>query len=277
MTHNENNIPKLIHYCWFGGNPLPELALKCIESWKKYCPDYEIKEWNESNFNIDSCDYVKEAYEAKKWAFVSDYARFWILYHEGGLYFDTDVEIIKPIEDIIQKGPFMGGEPTENADTEMKVAPGLGLAVNKGNKFYKDILDFYNKRHFLLENGENDVTTIVEYTTDLLVEKGFSSKQEIQLVEGIYIYPPEFFCPMNYITGEIFITENTRSIHHYSESWHNSAEKMMTKISRKFSKSGKIGKVIEKTLIYPLKIWNKVQKIGLKQTISFVWNKFRKI
>ena len=90
-----NSIPKVIHYCWFGGNPLPEMALKCIESWKKFLPDYEIKEWNEKNFDLNICEYVKEAYQAKKWAFVSDYARFWILYHEGGVYFDTDVEVIK--------------------------------------------------------------------------------------------------------------------------------------------------------------------------------------
>ena len=96
-------IPKIIHYCWFGGNPLPELAQKCIASWKKYCPDYEIKEWNESNFDLNCCDYVREAYEAKKWAFVSDYARFWILYHEGGVYFDTDVEVLKPIDTIVEK------------------------------------------------------------------------------------------------------------------------------------------------------------------------------
>ena len=115
-------IPKIIHYCWFGGNPLPELAIKCIESWKKYLPDYEIKEWNESNFDINCCAYVREAYEAKKWAFVSDYARFWILYQHGGLYFDTDVELIKSIDDLIVKGAFMGCEP-------WNAAPALSLSL----------------------------------------------------------------------------------------------------------------------------------------------------
>ena len=120
----ENNmIPKVVHYCWFGGNQLPDDAKKCIESWRKFFPEYEIKEWNECNFDVNCCDYVKEAYAAKKWAFVSDYARFWILYHEGGLYFDTDVEVIKDMSDIIAKGAFMGCE------TDNKCAPGGGGGV----------------------------------------------------------------------------------------------------------------------------------------------------
>ena len=106
----ENSIPKIIHYCWFGRSPLPELAKKCIASWRKYFPDYEIKEWNEDNFDVNSILYTSQAYQAKKYAFVSDYARFWILYMYGGLYFDTDVEVIRPMDDIIQRGPFMGCE-----------------------------------------------------------------------------------------------------------------------------------------------------------------------
>ena len=105
-------IPKIIHYCWFGGNELSELAKKCISSWRKYCPDYEIIEWNESNFDINLCQYVREAYKEKKWAFVSDYARFWILYNFGGIYMDTDVELIKSIDDLVEYGSYMGCEPT---------------------------------------------------------------------------------------------------------------------------------------------------------------------
>ena len=123
-------IPKKIHYCWFGGNPLPNDAKLCIESWKKYCPDYEIIEWNESNFDFKECQYAKEAYEAKKWAFVSDYARFKILYDNGGLYFDVDVEIVQALDNIINNGPFMG---IENDKTKA-VNPGLGLGDESGNK-----------------------------------------------------------------------------------------------------------------------------------------------
>ena len=101
-------IPKIIHYCWFGRNPLPDSAKKCIESWRKFFPEYEIKEWNEDNFDVHLIPYVEEAYNAKKYAFVSDYARFWILYFYGGVYFDTDVEVIRPMDDILAKGGFMG-------------------------------------------------------------------------------------------------------------------------------------------------------------------------
>ena len=103
-------IPKIIHYCWFGGNPLPKDAQECLSSWKKYLPDYEIKVWNESNFDVNCCPYVKGAYEQRKFAFVSDYARFWVLYKEGGLYFDTDVEVIRNVDHIIAAGNFMGIE-----------------------------------------------------------------------------------------------------------------------------------------------------------------------
>ena len=103
-------IPKIIHYCWFGGKPLPKSAIKCIKSWRKFFPDYEIKEWNESNFDVNMMTYTREAYAAQKYAFVSDVARFWILYREGGVYFDTDVEVIAPMNDIIESGPFMGVE-----------------------------------------------------------------------------------------------------------------------------------------------------------------------
>ncbi len=263
-------IPKVIHYCWFGGNPLPELAVKCIESWKKYCPDYEIKEWNESNFDLNCCTYVREAYKAKKWAFVSDYVRFWILYHEGGVYFDTDVELIKPIDDIIKKGSFMACEKTNeiNWKTNM-VAPGLGLAANPGLGLYKEMLNFYEKRHFLNKDGTYDTTTIVVYTTDLLRKYGLRNYDKVQIVNNIQIYPPEYFCPMDYQTGEIVITSNTRSIHHYSASWFSKTEKLIVKIGRVFLKYGQVGHIAERLLTFPLRVWNKIQKLGIKGTINF--------
>lgn len=129
-------IPHVIHYCWFGGKPLPKSALKCISSWKKYFPDWEIKQWNEENFDINSIPYTREAAERGKWAFVSDYARFWILYHHGGVYFDTDVEVIRPMDDIIEGGAFMGFEKDCNS---IGIAAGLGMGANKklGN-FYSN-------------------------------------------------------------------------------------------------------------------------------------------
>lgn len=220
-------IPKVIHYCWFGRNPLPPLAVKCIESWKRFLPDYEIKEWNEDNFNVNIIPYTKEAYEAKKYAFVSDYARFWILYHYGGMYFDTDVEVIKPMDDILTKGPFMGCEneynPLKVKEKEgamtLGVAPGLGLGATPGLGLYKKIVDTYARFHFAMEDGSMNQTTVVRYTTNLLVENGLKNSNDIQCVDGIWIYPREYFCPMDYSTGNLNITNNSYTIHHYSGSW----------------------------------------------------------
>lgn len=213
-------IPKVIHYCWFGRNPLPKDAVKCIESWKKHLPDYEIKEWNEDNFDIDICSYVRQAYDAKKYAFVSDYARFYILYQYGGIYFDTDVEVIKPLDTIIANGPFMAIEKspaTENPNesSQIDVAPGLGLSAEAGDKFLEQLLDFYNSMDF---NPERD-GTIVTITSALLRKRGFKNLNEIQKVVGYTIYPDDYFCPMDHTTGIISITDNTVAIHHYSASW----------------------------------------------------------
>ena len=217
-------IPKTIHYCWFGRNTLPEMAKECIESWKKFLPDYEIKEWNEDNFNVNITTYTAEAYKAKKYAFVSDYARFWILYNYGGLYFDTDVEILKPLDDIITRGGFMGMEKMEgntfdnfSNDTVM-VNPGLGLGVEKGHELYKEILDVYSNRHFITWSG-NFTGTVVTTTTNHLLGKTCINKNEINEYEGIFIYPDEYFDPMNFYTKEITITENTRTIHKYATTW----------------------------------------------------------
>lgn len=225
-------ISKIIHYCWFGGNPLPEIALKCIESWKKFFPDYEIKEWNENNFDLNCCDYVKEAYQAKKWAFVSDYARFWILYNYGGLYFDTDVEVIKDMSEIITQGAFMGCEITNKYTSGfgLGVNPGLGLGVNPGINLYDEILEDYKKSHFLSDDGTYNYETVVDRTTKIMEKHGFKEISEIQEVAEVKVYPPEYFCPMDYTTGKLNITNNSYSIHWYDASWLD--EKMKLRRSR---------------------------------------------
>ena len=213
-------IPKKIHYCWFGRNPLPESALKCIASWRKYLPGYEIIEWNEDNFDVNAITYTAQAYEAKKYAFVSDYARFKILYDHGGLYFDTDVEVIRPIDDIIAKGPFMGFEinPADGKDIG-NVAPGLGLGVNPGNGLYNDILDTYSTFSFLNPDGSLNLKTIVKYTTEILAGHGLKPTSGIQYVAGTYIYPADYFNPLDDATGRLHITDNTRTIHWFAKSW----------------------------------------------------------
>ncbi len=232
-------IPKKIHYCWFGGKPLNHLGQKCLESWKKFFPDYEIIEWNESNFDINCCQYVKEAYEAKKWAFVSDYARFKILYDHGGIYFDTDVEVIRSFDKILENGAFFGCENPEviKATTEQPgmgcmVAPGLGCGAAQGLPFYKEILEDYEKSTFLNEDGSSNLYTIVERTTELLRRHGLKDVAGIQKVADIMIYPAEYFCPIDLQTAELKITENTYSIHKYAASWKSKNSIIRGKIYR---------------------------------------------
>lgn len=222
-------IPRVIHYCWFGRNPLPEVAQKCITSWKEYLPDYEIKEWNEDNFDVNAVQYVKDAYAAKKYAFVSDYARFWILYNYGGLYFDTDVEIIRPLDQVISNGPFMGCEqdymrmPNGSmvAGKGNAVNPGLGVCAEPQMDFFREILDMYATISFLNADGSLNEKTVVSYVSEMLLQKGMTEQNEIQTVAGFKIYPKEYFAPKDYLTNKINIHENTLTIHHYDASWHN--------------------------------------------------------
>lgn len=216
-------IPKVIHYCWFGRNPLPELALKCISSWKKFFPDYEIIQWNEDNFDVNIIPYTQQAYSAKKYAFVSDYVRFWVLYKFGGLYFDTDVEIIKPMDDIISRGPFMGIEVESTGEYPL-VAPGLGLGVNPGLSLYKEILNYYNSLTFYGIDGKPNQTTVVTHTTNILKDNGLLSSNDIQEVAGVWIYPADYFNPLDSLTGKLKLTKNTRSIHWYMNSWSNRSQ-----------------------------------------------------
>lgn len=228
-------IPKTIHYCWFGGNPKPKSVQRCIDSWKKYCPDYEIKEWNEQNFDVNKISYTRDAYQAGKYAFVSDVARFWALYHEGGVYFDTDVEVIKPIDDLIERGAFMGWERAD-ALGNIHVAPGLGLAAPKGFSLYQEILDGFANLSYYLENGKWNTYTMIPMVTDLLKGKGLQIDGSLQTIDGLAIYPADYLCPMDSLTGKITLTDNTYTIHHYSMSWLPSSSQWRVKLLRKIRK-----------------------------------------
>ena len=201
---------------------MPDLAIKCIASWKKYLPDYEIKEWNESNFDVYQSAYVAEAYKLKKYAHVSDYARFWILYNYGGIYFDTDVEVIRPIDDILEKGSFMGfecqqGTPFDNPKGNL--AAGLGLGVAKGHPFFEKMVNYYNHHHYIRWNGKNTGNVTLKVTNELDFDHKKILDGGIVYVDDLFVYPEEYFCPINYYTKETKITSNTRTIHHYMESW----------------------------------------------------------
>lgn len=267
-------IPKVIHYCWFSKKPLPELAIKCIASWKKYCPDYEIIEWNESNFDLNCCNYVKEAYEAQKWAFVSDYARFWILYNYGGIYFDTDVELIRDISDIVEKGPFIGCEPVNRK--LCRVAPGLGIGTFPHHTFFKKVLDYYNNLHFYISKGIYNDTTIVTHLTKLFKNCGYNGDYRVEKVCEIYLYSPEYFCPMDPNTGEIQIKQQTRSIHWYSASWKNSEEQEIHKkagnIYKRFPNF--FGKLLSESYKITKKFTYYMKKEGIKNVIRRAKRKF---
>lgn len=228
-------IPKKIHYCWFGGKDLPKSAKKCIESWKKYFPDYEIKRWDESNFDVNIIPYTAQAYEAKKYAFVSDFARFWILYKYGGLYFDTDVEVIKPMDDIIAAGPFMGCENSATSggtsnSLGLGVNPGLGLGVNPGLGLVGELMSLYRHKEFANSSGIADPETVVTVTTDLLCRNGLQNVATVQEIDGVKIYPSDFFCPISTKDGKLRITDNTRSIHWYDQSWQSPWRKYGRKV-----------------------------------------------
>lgn len=217
-------IPKIIHYCWFGGNPLPESAVKCIDSWKKYCPDYAIVEWNEDNFDISSLDYTREAYQAKKWAFITDYVRLYALATVGGVYMDTDVEVLKNIDIFLEEFGFSGFERVDAVPTGI-------MAAEKGNLFILQLMEEYNSLHFIREDGTNDLTTNIVRITDAATKRGLKLNNKKQTVCDFTFYPKEFFCPKNSRTMEIKLTDNTYTIHHFQGSWDTDRKKI-----RKFIK-----------------------------------------
>lgn len=263
---NKVNIPKIIHYCWFGHSPIPELAQKCINSWKLYCPDYEIRLWNEDNFDLDICCYVEEAYKERKWAFVSDYARFWILYNYGGVYFDTDVEIIRPIDDILSTGGFMSFE----ADGRFNVAPGLGMAAEKGNKIFNEVLEYYKSIHFVDDDGNLNLIPVGEHVSKLLVSHGLKKNNKNQFIDGIAIYSTEYFCPKDVRSGEVIITNNTRTIHHYSATWLTFIEKYYRSVEGKYLEKGGVQYKLVRIYTAPLRILNKIITNGIVNTLKYI-------
>ncbi|MBQ2729359.1 MAG: glycosyl transferase [Clostridia bacterium] len=206
-------IPKTIHYCWFGRNEKSRSMIKCIESWKKYCPDYEIIEWNEDNFNIDCIPFVKEAYNAKKWAFVTDYARLRIVYENGGIYLDTDVELLKSLDDFLLLEAYAGFQ------TDGLVNTGLGFGAEKGNKVIFDILSDYNDRSFPADLKECEKIACPIINTKVLESMGLVPDGSLQTVSGMTVFPKEYFDPKNNQTYELKVNENTYSIHHYDATW----------------------------------------------------------
>lgn len=212
-------IPKVIHYIWFGGKPLTPLAERCIASWREFCPDYEIKRWDESNFDVNMNQYCREAYDAKKWAFASDYARLWVLVNEGGIYMDTDVQVLKPLDG------FLGEEAFSGFEAEDRLPTGL-MASRRQQPFFVKLLHGYDDRHFLRVDGTPDLTTNVTAITEACVAGGLVLDNTKQTVEGFALYPSDYFCPMDWLTREVHLTENSHAIHHFDGSWADGKTKL---------------------------------------------------
>jgi len=257
-------IPKTIHYCYFGGNPLPPLAETCIESWQKYCPDFEIIRWDEGNYTLDSNPYIKEATTEKKWAFVSDYFRLDVLYNYGGIYMDTDVELIKPINEFLNHSAFSGFESKNGIPTGI-------IGAVKGNGWIEFLLNDYSDRHFIF-NGKLDYSTNVETITRLTKERyPLILNNTFQDLKDVVFYPTNYFCPMYGMDNNIIIEENTYCIHHFAASW---LPEELKRIKEK--QSGHIkryGKFIGKSIYYYSYIVYLLKNEGISGVINAIKTK----
>ena len=222
-------IPKKIHYCWFGGNKLPQDVKKCIKSWKKFCPDYEIIEWNESNFDVRCSEFISAAYDSKAWAFVSDYARLKIIYDNGGIYLDTDVELLKPLDELLENESYFAIEQQDGY-----INTGLGFGANKNHSVVKEMLDLYNSKKFDIAEKMNLACPYLN--TEILNKHGFVVNEDIMINkldnENITIYSAKFFDPIAPGNTQNLLCKDTFSIHHYSASWTSNKNILKRKIIR---------------------------------------------
>ncbi|HSQ22221.1 MAG TPA: glycosyltransferase [Coriobacteriia bacterium] len=212
-TAQPASIPHVFHYCWFGGNPKPELLERCIASWTRVMPGWDVVEWNEDNYDVGKNAYMREAHEAGAWAFASDYARFDIVNTHGGVYLDTDVELLKPIP-----ASVLADEAFTGIESAGRVAPGLIYGSVPGHPFLSEMLESYEGAHFLID-GRPDLTPMPRRITAILEGHGYRQEDVLQKVAGVTIYPSEVFCGFDMDVREPNVTENTISTHHYAGTW----------------------------------------------------------
>jgi mannosyltransferase OCH1-like enzyme len=218
-------IPKTIHYCWFGRGQMPKLAIKCLESWDVHLSGFERKLWTEDNFDLNINPYVKEAYESRKFAFVTDFVRLYALYNEGGIYMDTDVEVLKPLDKFLDLPAFSGFESAGYVPTGI-------MASEKNGKWVKELLEYYDNRHFILPDGSFDMTTNTAIISNHMQANGFVLKNGYQVYRNcMHMFPFEYFSPLQY--GKIFLTENSHTIHHFASSWNPEKRKLKKFILKK--------------------------------------------
>lgn len=217
-------IPKVIHYCWFGGRKKPRFVKNCIRSWGEFCPDFEIREWNENNYDVNLIPFTRDAYHAHKYAFVSDYARLWILYHHGGIYVDTDVELIKPLDSMLRNEAFMGFESVNWINS------GQGIGAYSQFSLLFEMMQEYEKLTFPADGKLIGIGCPL-INTGVLVRNGLMLNDTFQVVRGMAIYPSEYFNPYDSQTGVLNVSRNTISIHWYKKSWMNPMLKCRSKIT----------------------------------------------
>ncbi|MDE6946188.1 MAG: hypothetical protein K2P14_03275 [Anaeroplasmataceae bacterium] len=223
-------IPKIIHYCWFGRKQKSELVKMCINSWRTFCPEYKILEWNEDNFDLTFNCFIQEAYAAEKWAFVTDFVRLHVLYEYGGIYMDTDTELIKNLDLFLQDNAFIGYETAKTISTSL-------IGAMKGNVWIRHCMSYYEERHFFLSDGHiNDITNVEIITAEITVFYNINLDGKLRHLEDITLYPKRFFCPKNALSGRIDIMPDTYAIHHFDGSWLSSEEKEKKKRLEKYRK-----------------------------------------
>ena len=215
-------IPKIIHYCWFGYGEKPKLAKKCIDSWKRFCPDYKIIEWNENNFGVNMNAYTKMCYEQKKYAFLSDYVRLIVVNEHGGIYFDTDVEVVKSFDDLLTKKMFIGFE------TDKYINTGQGFGAEANTDILKQMITEYE----VVLDGNGSIIGCPILNTKALVKYGMCTNGKKQNINGISVYPIDFFNPYDDSTGILHKTQNTYSIHWYGKSWMSKKSVIRNRVSR---------------------------------------------
>lgn len=219
------SIPKIIHYCWMSGDAYPEDIQKCINSWSEKIPDYQIKLWDKNNFDWEICTYTRQAMERKKYAFVSDYVRLYALYHEGGIYLDSDIEVLRPFDDLLGDEAFTGFESGGRIGAWI-------FASEKGNPLFKKLLDYYTGRSFYNDKGEMDLTPNTVPVTKILTACGLKPQNVTQRLPGITVYPEEYFCPKNPWNGAVRITSSTYAMHHFKGAWNDFADRDLPFIAK---------------------------------------------
>jgi mannosyltransferase OCH1-like enzyme len=265
-------IPKIIHYCWFGGKPMPENDAAYVEGWKRILSNYQFILWNEQNFDINTVLFTQQVANVKKWGFIVDYIRAWAVFHYGGIYLDTDVELLKPLDDLLVDNRCFGG-----FENERFVNPGSIFAGEKGCCIAKEIMNFYSTYNFIQNDGKLNLTPSPKILTEILLKHGFVQNGTYQiLTEGIFTaYPIDYFCPLSFKTGQLKITENTYSIHHYDGTWLSKIEKKYITIRYKIFKQFGDNQ-FSKRLISFIYIIKRIETEGIFLTIKYYYRRLFK-